>query len=265
MRVLVTGGTGVLGREVVRSLNGKAEVTVLSRRANLESRYVQGDLDTEEGLEAAVEGVDVVAHCASALDYRRPERDVDGTRRLLTAVDGSRPHVVYISIVGVDRVPLGYYKAKLATELLIQDSGMPWTILRTTQFHDLVLMFLIVLTKGPFALAPRGFRSQPVDVGEVAARMTSLLLGDPAGRVPDFGGPRVESFEETLPLFLALTGRRRLVLPLPLRGRVAAAFRAGGNLLSDGERGSRTFEEYLRTRLRPDGSIDPPYELKLRR
>jgi uncharacterized protein YbjT (DUF2867 family) len=265
VRVLVTGGTGVLGREVVRSLEGKAEVIVLSRRANPGSHHLQGDLDTGEGLEAAVDGVDVVAHCASAADYRRPERDVDGTRRLLKAADGSRPHVVYISIVGVDRVPLGYYRAKLATEQLIQDSGMPWTILRTTQFHDLVLMFLIVLTTGPFALTPRGFRSQPVDVGEVAARMTSLLLGSPAGRVSDFGGPRVESFEETFPLFLALTRRRRLVLPLPVRGRVAAAFRAGGNLLSDGERGTRTFEEYLRSRLQSDGSVVPPYELKLRR
>jgi uncharacterized protein YbjT (DUF2867 family) len=265
MRLLVTGGTGVLGRKLVRSLSGRAEVTVLSRRPNLGPRFVKGDLDTGEGLEAAVKGVDVIAHCASATDYRRPQRDVEGTRRLLEAVGGGRPHIVYISIVGVDRVPLGYYQAKLATEHLIRNSGMPWTILRTTQFHDLVLMILMLLTKGPLALAPRGFRSQPVDVGEVAARMMSLLLSDPAGRVPDFGGPRVESFEETVPLFLALTRRRRRVLPLPLPGRVAAAFRAGGNLLSDGERGTRTFEEYLRSRIEGDGRIEPPYELKLRR
>jgi len=95
--------------------------------------------------------------------------------------------------------------------------------------------------------------------------MTSLILGDPAGHVPDFGGPRVESVEETLPLFVALTRRRRLTLPLPIPGRVAAAFRAGGNLVSDRERGTCTFEEYLRSSIQPDGSIEPPYELKLRR
>jgi uncharacterized protein YbjT (DUF2867 family) len=265
VRVLVTGGTGVLGRELVRSLDGKAEITVLSRRPNLRSEFVKGDLDTGEGLGAAVDGVDVIAHCATAADYRRPQRDVEGTRRLLEAVDGGRPHVAYISIVGVDRIPLGYYQAKLATEQLIQDSGLPWTVLRTTQFHDLVLMFLMLLTKGPFVLAPLGFRSQPVDVGEVAARMTSLVLGDPAGLVPEFGGPRVESSEETLRLFLALTRRRRPVLPVWLPGRIAAAFRAGGNLLSDGERGTRTFEDYLRSRIHSDGSIEPPYHLKLRR
>jgi uncharacterized protein YbjT (DUF2867 family) len=265
MRVLVTGGTGVLGRELVRSLAGKAEVTVLSRRPNLGSGFVRGDLDTGVGLAAAVDGVDVIAHCASAADYRPPWRDVEGTRRLLEAVDGGRPRVVFISIVGVDRIPLGYYRAKLATEQLIQDSGMPWTVLRTTQFHDLVLTFLMLLTKGPFTVTPRGFRSQPVDVGEVAARMTSMVFSDPAGLVPDFGGPRVESSEETLRVFLALTRRRRLVLPVWLPGRVATAFRAGGNLVSAGERGTRTFEEYLRSRIHSDGSIEPPYHLKLRR
>jgi uncharacterized protein YbjT (DUF2867 family) len=261
MRVLVTGGTGVLGREMVRLLDGKAEVRVLSRRQSHRPGFVKGDLDTGEGLSAAADGVDVIAHCATTADYRRSQRDVDGTRRLLQAVRGGPPHVVFISIVGVDRIPLGYYRAKLATEQLIQDSGMPWTVLRTTQFHDLVLTFLMLLTKGPFTVTPRGFRSQPVDASEVAARMTSLVLGDPAGLVPDFGGPRVESSEETLRTYLRLTRRHRPVLPVPVPGRVAAAFRAGGNLVSDGERGTRTFEDYLRSRIHSDGSIEPPYHV----
>jgi uncharacterized protein YbjT (DUF2867 family) len=259
MRVLVTGGTGVLGRQLVRLLNGKAEVRVLSRRPSGQPGFVKGDLDTGEGLAAASHGVDVIAHCASPADYRRPQRDVEGTRRLLDAARGQHPHVVYISIVGVDRIPLGYYQAKLATEQLIQDSGLPWTVLRTTQFHDLVLTFVMLLTKWPFALAPRGFRSQPVDAGDVAARMTSLVLGEPAGRVPDLGGPLVESSEDLVRTYLSLTRRRRPVLPVWLPGRIAAAFRAGGNLLSHGERGTRTFEEYLRSRIHSDGSLEPPY------
>ena len=263
MRVLVTGGTGVLGQELVRLLEGKAEVRVLSRRSNDKPGFVTGDLDTGEGLAAATDGVDVIAHCASAADYRRPQRDVEGTRRLLEATR-DHPHLVYISIVGVDRIPLGYYRAKLASEHVIRSSGLPWTVLRTTQFHELLLTFVMLLTKGPFALVPRGFQSQPVDVGEVAARMTSLVLSDPAGRVPDLGGPCVEDFEETVRTYLRLTRRHRLVLRVPIPGRVAAGYRAGDHLSPHGQRGIRTFEEYLQSRIRPDGRFEPPYDLKER-
>ena len=101
-------------------------------------------------------------------------------------------------------------------------------------------------------------------MGEVAARLSSLVLGDPAGRVPDLGGPRVEDSEEMVHTYLSLVRRRPLMLPIPAPGRIAAAFRAGGHLLSDGERGTRTFEEYIRSRIRPDGSIEPPYDLMQR-
>jgi uncharacterized protein YbjT (DUF2867 family) len=264
MRVLVTGGTGVLGRELVQRLHDRSDVRVLSRRPSDEPGFVRGDLDTGDGLAAAVEGVDVIAHCATSADYRRPQRDVEGTRRLVEAVGGGRPHVVYISIVGVDQVPFGYYRAKLATERLIEDSGVPWTVLRTTQFHDLALTFMMLLAKGPVAVVPRGFRGQPVDVGEVADRMATLVLGDPAGRVADLGGPRVEDAVDMMRKYLAATGRRRPLLRVPIPGRVAAAFRAGGHLVVEGERANRTFEEYLRSRLGPGGSIEMPYDLRQR-
>lgn len=265
MKVLVTGGTGVLGREVVRLVEPAAEVRVLSRSAGDRAGFVRGDLSTGEGVAEAVRGVDVIAHCASAADYRRPQRDVEQARVLLEATREGRPHVVYISIVGIDRVPFGYYRAKLAVEELLAGSGLPWTVLRTTQFHDLALLFLMLATKPPIAVLPRGIRGQPVDVGEVAERLAELVLAGPAGRVPDLGGPRVEEGEEMLRTFLTLTRRRRPVVKVPVPGRVAAAFRAGGHLLTDGMKGRRTFEEYLRDRVRPDGSFDPPYELKLRR
>jgi uncharacterized protein YbjT (DUF2867 family) len=227
---------------------------------------MQGDLNTGVGLAEALERVDVVAHCASAADYFRPMRDVEQTRQLIkAAAQTTRPHIVYISIVGVDRIPFGYYKAKLASEQLIEQSELPWTILRTTQFHDLALLFLVLATKGPVALVPRGLRGQPVDVGEVADRLAELVLGSPAGRVPDLGGPEVLDAETMVRRFQKLTGRRRPLLHLPLPGRVAAAFRAGHHLAPDGAQGKRTFDDYLRTRIGPDGAVDLPYELKLRR
>jgi uncharacterized protein YbjT (DUF2867 family) len=266
MRVLVTGGTGVLGREVVDRLGDEADVRVLSRRPPERPGFTQGDLNTGEGLAEALDEVDVVAHCASAADYVRPMRDVEQTRQLIKAAAATtRPHIVYISIVGVDRIPFGYYRAKLAGERLIEQSELPWTTLRTTQFHDLALLFLVLATKGPMALIPRGFRGQPVDVGEVADRMAELVLGSPAGRVPDLGGPEVLDAETMVQRFQELTGRRRPLIRLPLFGRVAAGFRAGHHLAPDGVRGKRTFEDYLRARIGPDGAVDLPYELKLRR
>jgi uncharacterized protein YbjT (DUF2867 family) len=266
MRVLVTGGTGVLGREIVRRLTDQAEVQVLSRRPAGRPGLLQGDLSTGDGLSTALDGVDVVAHCASAADYRHPERDVDQTRRLLAAAAPHSPHVVYISIVGVDKIPFGFYRAKLACERLIEQSGLPWTTLRTTQFHDLALMFLMLATKSPVVVLPRGLRGQPVDAAEVADRMAELALGKPAGRVPDLGGPEVLEGKAMAHRYLELTHRRRPVIQVPVPGRVMAGFRAGHHLLADGGvRGTRTFEEYLRMKIRPDGGVDWPYEPTLRR
>lgn len=269
MKVLVTGGTGAIGRPLVSELRARgAKVLVLSRRPPQQAGvtaggFVQGDLNTGAGLAAAVAGVDVIVHCASATDYRRPERDVEQTRKLLAAVGDARPHLLYISIVGVDKIQFGYYRAKLATERLIESSGLPWTIQRTTQFHDLVLMFLLLASKSPIVLVPRGFRAQPVDVRDVAERMATLALGKPAGRVPDLGGPQVESLAELTRWYLRLRGKRRLVLPVPVPGRVAAEFRAGGHLLGEaGVCGKRTFADYLRDQIRPDRAIQPPYQLK---
>ncbi len=266
MRVLVTGGTGVLGRELVPRLSERAEVRVLSRSPKGRPGFVGGDLDTGEGLAAATAGVDVIVHCASAGDYRRPERDVAQVRRLRQALGPARPHLVYISIVGVDRVRFSYFRGKLACERFIEASGLPYTILRATQFHDLVLMMLMYAARGPVALVPRGIAVQSVDVGEVADRLTTLATGQPAGRVPDLGGPRVEPLARLMHLYLEATGRHRPVLRVPLPGRVAADYRAGGHLLGpDGVRAGGTFAEYLRSRVRPDGSVEPPYDLGRRR
>src|SRR5690606_20740697 len=140
------------------------------------------------------------------------------------------PHLIYISIVGVDKIPYGYYQRKLAVERLIEASGLPCTILRTTQFHTLPDMALNVLTKVPgVAALPRGLRVQPIDVGEVAERLADLALaGGPAGRVDDMGGPDVLTVEEMARADRAARGVRRPVrVPLPLPGATARGFRAG--------------------------------------
>jgi uncharacterized protein YbjT (DUF2867 family) len=268
--ILVTGGTGVLGRLVVERLSTRADVRVLSRRGTpiQGAEVIRGDLETGDGLGTALTGVDVIVHAASVgSEVRKPKRDIEAARRLLGAVDGldDRPHLVYISIVGVDAIPYGYYEVKLAVERMIEESGLPWTTLRTTQFHDLVVMMLSMLARGPVAVVPRGIRVQPVDAGEVADRLVELALAEPAGRVPDMGGPRVEHVEDLMRAYLTVAHRRRPIVRLPIPGRIAAAYRAGHHLAPANATGVRTFTDDLLDRAGPGGKIVPPYTIRRRR
>ena len=262
--ILVTGGTGVLGRRLVPLLAEHADVRVLTRGdGTVEgATMARGDLATGEGLQAALEGVDVIVHAATAgFDRGEPDRDVATTRRLLEAISGE-PHFVYISIVGVDEIPLAYFQAKFATERLVEESGLPWTILRTTQFHDLVLTMFGLLAKAPVAVVPRGIEVQPVDTGEVAERLAELALGEPAGRVPDLGGPRVERVDDLMRTYLTAVRRRRPILRLPLPGKAAATYRAGRHLAPANATGVRSFTDELLARVDTDGRLRPADDLK---
>jgi uncharacterized protein YbjT (DUF2867 family) len=243
--VLVTGGTGLLGRAVVARLAAAGHtVRVLRRSGSADPRAVVGDLATGAGLGAAVAGVAAIVHCAS--DPRDPRRvDVTGTRRLLDAARAvGRPHVVDVSIVGVDRIPYAYYRAKAIAEEAVIASGLPWTVLRATQFHEFTAALVGHLTRLPVVPAPRGWRVQPVDVGEVAARLAAAVDEGPAGRLPDLGGPEVLSIADLARRHLAATDRRRPVVPLPVPGAFSAALRAGANLAPDSRVGD-TFAQFL--------------------
>ena len=166
---------------------------------------------------------------------------------------------MYISVVGADRIPMasrvdramfGYFESKRDTERVVADSGLPWTTLRATQFHDLILTVARLLSRSPVVPVPAGFRFQPVEADEVAARLVELTLGEPAGLVPDMGGPRVYGMAELLRGYLRATKRRRrLIVPLWLPGEAAHAFRAGVNLAPEQAVGRQTWEEFLAERL----------------
>ncbi|MDQ0402644.1 SDR family oxidoreductase [Streptomyces sp. NPDC000349] len=241
--ILVTGGTGTLGRLVTERLRTDGhEVRVLSRH----SRPYAVDLrENGGGLDAALGGVETVVHCATSPrggDERAASNLVAAARRAGVA------HLVYISIVGVDRVPFGYYRSKLAVERTVEESGLGWTVLRATQFHDLVVQVLQALAKAPVLPLPAGIRDQPVEVAEVADRLAALAAGAPAGRVADMGGPEVRTFESLARAYLRATGRMRAVVKVPLAGKTYRAFRAGGHLAPGRAVGTGTFEEYLAAR-----------------
>jgi len=155
------------------------------------------------------------------------------------------PHLVYVSIVGVDRVPFAFYRRRLADEHLIAASGLPWTVLRATQFHDLIAVLLRFLAKPPVMALPAGWSFQPVDVRDVADRLTDLALSEPAGRAPDFAGPQVRTVGDLARTYLSMVDKRRPVVPVRLPGALFRAFRSGANLAPQNASGRITFEEYL--------------------
>ena len=260
-RILVTGGTGTLGRQVVPRLReAGCDIRVLSRRTHEAAdgvEYVTGDLVQNDGIQAAVDGAGIVVHCAGS-----NKGDDEATRNLVRAASrAGAQHLVYISVIGADRIPLvsrsdrtmfGYFGSKLAAERIVAESGLPWTTLRAAQFHDLLLMVAQQVTKLPVIPVPAGFRFQPVDAGEVAARLVELALGTPAGLVPDIAGPRVYGVADLLRGYLRARGKHRLMVPVRLPGRAAGAVRAGANLAPDRAVGQRTWEDFLAERVLDD-------------
>ncbi|WP_433246366.1 SDR family oxidoreductase [Streptosporangium sp. CA-135522] len=258
--IMVTGGTGTLGRLVVPLLrNAGREVRVLSRSSREPGNgieFVTGDVGTGEGLDAAVKGVETIVHCAGSA-----KGDEDKARNLAQAASraGVR-HLVYISVVGTDRVPVvsgidramfGYFAAKRDAEHIVAESGVPWTTLRATQFHDWILMTLQQMAKLPLVMPTwGGVRFQPVDSGEVATRLVELALGEPAGLVPDIAGPRVYGMDELARGYLRASGKRRLIMPVRTPGKAAAAYRAGANLAPERAVGRRTWEDFLAEQVR---------------
>ncbi|MEU5050821.1 NAD(P)H-binding protein [Streptomyces sp. NPDC021096] len=248
--LLVTGGTGTLGSLVVPLLRDAGhDVRVLSRRGRESGdgiEYVTGDLIRNEGVERAVDGAGTVLHLAGG-----PKGDDEATRNLVRAASraGVR-HLVYISVIGADKVPLGYFRSKLGAERAVAESGLPWTTLRAAQFHDLVLTVVGKMAKLPVIPVPGGLRFQPVDAREVAERLVELTLGQPAGLVPDLAGPTVYGMAELSRGYLRACGKSRLMMPVRMPGAAGRAYRAGENLTLEGAAvGRRTWEDFLAERV----------------
>ncbi|HEY5833088.1 SDR family oxidoreductase [Streptomyces sp.] len=242
MRVAVAGGTGVAGRQVVEALTVRGHEPVVVAR----SRGV--DLLTGEGLDAALASVDAVIDVSNTVTASRRKAEAffeTAGRNLMTAEERAGVgHHVTLSIVGIDRVGLGYYRGKLRQEAVVRAGRVPWTVLRATQFLEFPDQVL-ALMPGPVAVVPR-MRIQPVAVREVAAALAELAAGPPLGMAPELAGPREEELADLARRVLRARGERRRVLAVRLPGATGRAL-AGGALLpaEPGPRATRTFDEWL--------------------
>ena len=247
--VLVTGGTGRLGRLVVTRLQDKGcDVRVLARHERPTAqgvRFFTADLRSGQGIEPAVTAAAAIIHCATST-----RGDVEATRNLVAAASRTgSAHLVYASIVGIDRLASwGYPKTKLQAEQIVASSGLPWTILRVTQFYDYCLTNAQKLSRFPIAPVPAGFTVQPVDPRDVADRLVELALSNPVGRAPDMAGPQVSNWTDLLRGYLKASRRRRWVLPVRIPG--TRAVRNGALLPPPGHTvGSRTWDQFLTAEL----------------
>jgi uncharacterized protein YbjT (DUF2867 family) len=246
--ILVTGGTGALGRLVVERLRTAShEVRVLSRRPGRGTHV--GDLTSGTGIAEAARGAEVIVHAASDT-FRFGRGDVTQTEHLLEQARAAR-HLLYVSIVGIDQIPFAYYKRKLECERRIATSGIPYTLLRATQFHELIAEVLHRAGRLPIAPLPLDFRFQTVAADEVAERAAELAVGEPAGGRLNFGGPEVQTLAQMAAGWRSVLGRPRRLVRLPLPGTVARAFRAGLNTCPGEGAGRQTWTEYVSTRPAP--------------
>ena len=250
--VLVTGGTGILGRRLApRLLSRGHRVRLLSRHpgraaegtgagASAGTEAARGDVRTGEGLRAAFAGIDTVIHAATNSRARTRSTEVEGTRNVLEQAKASDAHLIYISIVGVDRHRLPYYRAKWEAERLIASSSAGWTIQRATQFHPLLDMLLGL----PAFISTPNLAFQTVDAGEVSDRLADLVEAGPSGRIPDFGGPEILGIGRLAETRRELTGRRARLIRVPRLGALRDFDR--GRHLAPGHRDGRiTWEQWL--------------------
>lgn len=243
----MTGATGRLGQRLVPLLQEAGhQVRQMSRRGTGPGG-VRGDLATGLDLGSAVGGAEVVVHAASDPRGDTWQVDVAGTRRLVQALDRTRlQHLVYVSIVGIDRIPYGYYHAKFAAEQVLLASGLPVTLLRITQFHDFVDQLLGMARRGPILPVPSGWRLQPVDVGEAAAHVVAVAGRQATGDVVEYGGPQEITAPDLARAWAAAREPGTRIVAMPVPGRMSNAIRDGAAVPTGGERGRRTYAEHLR-------------------
>lgn len=249
--VLVTGGTGGLGSQVVRRLlHGHHRVRIMSSRPSAPQSQgvrVAGDMASRTGLHEAVAGVDTIIHCATSLKDTQGV-DVEGTRALVIEAKASgSPHLVYISIVGVDTSAFPYYQKKYEAEQIVAHSGLPWSVLRATQYHSFA-QFIIESLLGESTTevtVPAGVRMQSINSDEVAHRLVAIAELGPLNRTVELGGPQILTLEEMTRTYVQSHARTMVVRTEPFSDPMFNALSSDSILTLNHATGQMTWKEFL--------------------
>jgi uncharacterized protein YbjT (DUF2867 family) len=246
MKIVVIGGSGRIGSNVVRRLITQGHDPVPASPAT------GVDTITSEGLADVMIGADVVVDVANA-----PVWDDDAvlkffttsTRNVLAAErDAGVSHHVAVSIVGADRLPdSGYLRAKVAQEAEIEAGGIPYTILRSTQFFEFLAQTIESGAEGDSVRLSPGLM-QLVAADDVAATVTDLAIGAPVGGRVELGGPEALGIDDWARRLFAATGDERTVVADPHARYFGTELKGGELTPGDGARiGAIDFDTWFAT------------------
>jgi uncharacterized protein YbjT (DUF2867 family) len=213
MKIVVIGGTGLIGSKLVSKLNQQGHEAV----AASPSRGV--NTITGEGVAAAMEGASVVVDVSNSpsFEYRAALEFFQTSTRNLQAAEKAAGvgHHVALSVVGTDRLAeSGYFRAKIAQEALIKASSIPYSIVHATQFFEFIKSVADAATEGnAVRLAPVLF--QPMASDDVATAVARTAVGAPVNGVIEVGGPEQFRFDELIRRFLGSRNDPREVVADP--------------------------------------------------
>lgn len=213
MRITVIGASGQIGSRVVELLTAAGhEVVGASKRTG-------ADVLTGEGLAGAVAGAAVLVDVTNSPSFEDdPVMDFfsrSSANLVEAARDAGVGHYVALSIVGADDLPeSGYMRAKVVQERTVAESGLPYTIVRATQFHEFAEMIVASLAVGGEIRAPKA-RIQPIAAAEVAATVADAAQGAPVNGIVNLGGPDKMSFAELARTVVARQGEQTPVVVDP--------------------------------------------------
>ncbi len=256
-KVLITGGTGKLGKEIVNQLLFKKyQITVLSTKKRLELPksvlILKADLTNIYSLKNNIKDFQIIIHCAS---NPKDSENVDfkGTLNLLQSINNKElPHIIYISIVGVDKSTFPYYQHKYQAETIIQESEFPWTILRITQFHDFVLHQVIDSLDNKddsIFKVPKQMAFQSIDIKNVAEFISSIISDDPKNSIITLGGPEVLNIKDMVKIYLTEVGRSAKIKEVITNNSFYKIFTTGINLCPNEKIGTIKWGDFIRVYL----------------
>ncbi|MGK5682931.1 SDR family oxidoreductase [Actinoplanes sp. URMC 104] len=241
MRIAVLGGTGLIGSQVVALLREDGHDAVpLSPSSGV-------DVITGDGLDRGLEGADAVVNLTNSPTFDEASIDFFRTsmgNMLAAAERGGVRHAVVLSIVGVDRVPLDYYRAKVLQEELLRNGPVPWSIVRATQFFEFVGSVLS-WTSDEHTVRLPATPVQPLASADIARAVAEVAAGEPLRAIRNVAGPEVFTLDELGRIALEAGGDERTVVVDPTAGLFAAVegdvLTAGGDAVI----AKTTFREWL--------------------
>lgn len=210
MKIVVIGGTGLIGSQVVQNLRARGH-DALAASPNTGVNTITG-----EGLAAALAGADVVVDVANSPTFEDGAAleffQTSGENLLRAEADADVGHHVALTIVGADRVPdSGYMRAKVVQEQLVEAAGQPYTIVRSTQFFEFLRPTADAATDGDTVLVPTA-KLQPIAARDVAAALTDIAVSDPINGIIEIAGPAAISFVDLIRDVLAADNDPRTVV-----------------------------------------------------